>query len=456
MKTKNLMILAAIVLVVAAYVFLFERHQPTSEEARKNAEKVFPEFDRDAVTAIRVEGSNGPVRLEKTGEVWRLREPIDFPAAAAAVSSALGSIANLTADRRLAADEADPVTYGLDQPTVTVRLTTSDGPELVLKIGDELPLGSKRALQAGDSGEIVIASGWFVNDLDRELDDWRSRDVVDILADQVASIDIESGPDHIRAVRVNDTWKLLLPLEDLADRDHLRSLVSDLDSLRIEEFLDDGVNPADLGLDAPEYEIMLVRSDGGDPLRLDLGATRTGDSGPEVACRRNGAEYFWVSDSVRIRLSKAPVLWRSKKVAPFDTWDVRGLSLSFGDASVALVQEKGLWTFADDGGEVNLVAVQERLSRLAGLEATDFDLIQPATPEMGRAELRFEAPDGEGEGSTLSLVFFRPLSEGGRAMVQAGNRDTVMGVALSDAESILANLEELRPQPEEEPAATED
>jgi len=277
---------------------------------------------------------------------------------------------------------------------------------------------------------------------------------VKILADQVASIDIEAGPDHIRAVQVNDTWKLLLPLEDLAGRDHLRNLVSDLDSLRIEEFIDHEVTPSELGLDAPEYEIMLVRSDGGEPVRLDLGATREGENGIEVACRRNGSEYFWVGGSVRIRLSKAPVLWRSKKVAPFDTWDVGGLSLSFGDLTLDLVKDRGLWSFADDGGEADSVAVGDRLSRLAGLEATDFDLIQPATPEMGRAEVRFEALDGER--STLSLVFFQPLTEGGRAMVQASGRDTVMGVALSDAESILGNLEKLRPQPEEEPAATDD
>ena len=455
MKTKNLVILAAIVLVVAAYIFLFERHQPTSDEARKNAEKIFPGFDREAVTAIRIEGGTTPVRLEKTGEVWRLREPLDFPADSSAVSSALGSIANLSADRRLAADEADPAAYGLDQPTVTVRLTTADGSELVLEVGDELPLASKRALQVGDSDEIVIASGWFVNDLDRDIDEWRSREVVKVLADQVASIDIEAGPDHIRAVHVNDTWKLLLPLEDIADSDHLRNLVSDLDSLRIEEFLDHEVAPSELGLDAPEYEVMLVRSDGGEPVRLDLGATREGENGTEVACRRNGSEYFWVGDSVRIRLSKAPVLWRSKKVAPFDTWDVGDLSLSLGDVRLELVKDRGLWSFADDGGEADSVAVGDRLSKLAGLEATDFDLIQPATPEMGRAEVRFEASDGEDD-STLSLVFFQPLTEGGRVMVQASGRETVMGVALSDAESILGNLEELRPQPEEEPAETGD
>ncbi len=63
-----------------------------------------------------IDRAEGRVRLEKHGEEWRLREPIDFPADSSVVSSTLGSLANLTADRRLAADEINPADYGLEQP----------------------------------------------------------------------------------------------------------------------------------------------------------------------------------------------------------------------------------------------------------------------------------------------------------------------------------------------------
>jgi uncharacterized membrane protein len=49
MKGKNLAILAAIVVVVLAYILLFERHQSTSDEASQAAEKVLRHFDRDDV-----------------------------------------------------------------------------------------------------------------------------------------------------------------------------------------------------------------------------------------------------------------------------------------------------------------------------------------------------------------------------------------------------------------------
>jgi hypothetical protein len=451
MRGKNLAILAAIVIAVLAYILLFERHRPTSDESTAAAERVLLDFERDDVNGIVIERAEGWVRLEKVGEQWRLREPFDFPADSSVVSSTLGSLTNLTADRRLTVDEVDPAGYGLEQPAVKVTLRMADGGERVIAVGDELPLGSKRALRVDGSDGVTIAAGWFASDLEREVDDWRAREVAEMLENDVASIDIESGADTIRAVRLEDHWQLLRPLEDLAGGDHLGSLISDLASMRITEFLDGVVDASELGLDLPEYEITIIRTDGEEPLRLDLGATREGDGGTEVACRRGDGEYFWASEWVRTRLSKAPVLWRSKKVMPFETWNVEELRVTTSESSTSLVQIDGFWLFADDT-EANLTMVQERLRALADLEATDYDLMAPLTREMGTVEVIFEKEDDDQERPVLTFSFHAPLEEGGRAMVQVSGRRTVMGVEVGDAEAILRDLEALRPVLPQEPA----
>jgi hypothetical protein len=452
MKTRNLLILAAIVIAVLAYILLVERHKPTSEEARKEADKVLRNFDRDDVEGLVINRDGATVRLEKIGEEWRLREPLDFPADSSLVSSTLGSVANLTADRRLAADEVDLAEYGLDTPEAELTLRMTDGGERSIVVGDELPLGSKRALRVDDGSEIVIASGWFVSDLEREVDEWRSRDVIDFAEDDIASIDIESGPDSIRAARLEDGWQLLLPLRDLADEDHISGLISDLRSMRIQEFLDDESDPAELGLELPEYEITIIRSDGGEPLRLDLGETREGDSGTEVACRRGDSEYFWATGTVRTRLSKAPVLWRSKKVMPFETWEAEELRVTTPESSVSLVQDGSIWRFADES-EADLSKVQERLRALATLEATDYDLMAPLTREMGNVEIVLEQNDEEKERPVIRFDFYAPLEEGGRAMVQVTGRDTVMGVDVAKVNGILGDLGDLRSEKDDTAAA---
>ncbi len=449
MKTKNLIVLAAVVIAVLAYILLFERHRPTSEEATKAAEKVLRDFERDDVVGIVIDREGARVRLEKIDEEWRLREPLDFPADSSIVSSTLGSVANLTADRRLESEEVDPAEYGLEEPMAELTLRMMDGGERSIVVGDEMPLGSKRALRVDGGAEIVIASGWFVSDLEREVDDWRSRDVIDFLEDDVASIDIETGDDSIRAVRLEGEWQLLRPLTDMADGDHLGSLISDFRSMRIEEFLDDDTDPGELGLDLPEYELTVIRSDGGEPLRLDLGVTREGDSGTEVACRRGDGEYFWASERVRSRLSKAPVLWRSKKVMPFETWEAEEFRVTTPGASIALVQDGSIWRYPDES-EADLTKVQQRLRALADLEATDFDLMAPLTREMGSVEIVLEAEEEDQQRPTVSFTFFAPLEEGGKAMVQVTGRNTVMGVEVAVVDEILRDLESLRAEAPEE------
>ena len=431
---------------------LFERHQQTSDEASQAAEKVLRDFERDEVEAIVVNNETGEIRLEKAGEDWRLREPLDFPADSGVVSSTLGTLANLNAERRLAADEVDLADYGLMEPVAEIRLRMADGAERVLAVGDTLPLGSNRALRIDDGPDVVIANGWFVSDLERGVDEWRSKEVIDFSQNDVASIDIESGPDSIRAVRLDDDhWQLLRPLEDRGDKDHLVALMSDLGSMQIEEFLDPSTDAAELGLDLPEYELTIVRTDGGEPLRLDLGATREGANETEVACRRNG-DLFWATERVRTRLSKAPVLWRSKKVMPFETWDAEELRIRAGEASISLVFDGNFWLF-DDDSEADLTAVQEKLRALAALEATDYDLMAPLTRAMGTVEVVLEADQEGQERPSLTFNFFAPLQEGGKAMLQVTGRDTVMGVEVEDAEKILADLEALRPEPTPVPDA---
>ncbi len=147
MKPRNLIILAVVVALFGAYIFLFERHQMTSDEARQDADKVLQGFDQDAVTSVVVDSATGRVRLEKVGEEWRLREPLDFPADSATVDSTLSSLAGLEADRRLPAEDADLSEYGLDAPVVTLTLGRAGGGETTVAVGTEMPLGSKRALR---------------------------------------------------------------------------------------------------------------------------------------------------------------------------------------------------------------------------------------------------------------------------------------------------------------------
>lgn len=436
MRSRSLLVLIVIVVALGAFIFFSERHMPTTEERRQQADRVFPALERDEVETLAIHNSHGSFRLIRDSGAWRLVEPIEAAADDTAVSSLLGSLERLDVVRTLPAGEVDPSAYGLDDPALGVTVGTGSG-ELELAIGDETALGSNRAMRRDDDAEIILAAGWIVSDLDKPLDDWRSHDVVDISANDVASLQVVADGDRVQVVREDDRWRLLEPVEDVADADHVRNLIGDLDALRVVEFLDDPPPLAELGLEEPATRVTVVRSEGGEPIRLDFGASRTTEGGAtEVAARRNGTDVFWVNDRAATRLAKAPVRWRATKVADFDTWDAERLTISAGGQSVTLERSDGMWR-APEGGEVDHAAVQDRLAAIAGLEAIEFDLLEPAVAPAGTVELALA--DGDEGTETLTLTFYRPLSAGGDALVRSSERPTVMSVAAAEVDTILAD-----------------
>lgn len=460
MRSSRLLILAAVVLALGAWIYLYERKMPTTEEARQQADKVLPKLDRDQVTAMEITNEHGHFRLEKHDGSWQLVKPIQGPADDGTVGALLSQLVNLKAERTFAKGEVDPGVYGLDTPSMKVELTTKDGTTFKLEVGTKTALGSNRAVTRGD-GKILLCAGWFANDLDKDLDAWRSHSVVDVSPSKVASLDIRSGEDHIKVVRDGRLWRLLDPIKDLADRRHVEDLITDINGIRIKEFLDAKADLGPLGLDHPERTVTIVRTNGAKPVELEFGKTREVNGAKQVACRSNGKDLFWVNDKGQVRLGKAPVLWRSPVLYPFDSWDVDHMEISAGGRTVTLDRSGGVWKLAD-GSEADGSAVLSRLSKLSQMKATDFDLVTTSTPEIGRITLVLSpSSTAEGkekkaaEGPKVSFVFRKPFArKGHKALVTVSARDTVMGVQLDEAESLFRDLDALKktkPTPTPEP-----
>ncbi len=437
MRLRNLVILCFVVAAVAAYIFIHERHQMATVEKRERADRVFPQLEQERVDSLEIRNSHGTFRLAKDSGEWRLVEPIDFPADSATVNGLIRSIENLEAARTLSTDEVDLAAYGLDDPQLAVVLETDDGSRFALSVGDETALGSNRAVRRGDEPTIVLGSGWWVADLDKELDQWRSRSVVDVVTDDVESVDLVAGADLIRLNHDEGGWTLVEPIRDLANQDHVGNLISDLNALRIEEFLDPAADPEALGLVNPAYGLTITRSGGEPPIRLEFGVTREVEGSTQVACRRGDRELFWVTDRAMTRLTRAPVRWRASKIFQFDTWDAEGLTVTAGD-TVSLTRSEGIWETAD-GTEVDHTAVQRRLTALADLEAAEFDLIEPATEVMGEIQLTLPGDGEDASPRVVAYTFRRPFTENGQAIVVVSARDTVMTVDAAAAEEILSN-----------------
>jgi hypothetical protein len=437
MSNRSLVILAALVLGLGAFIWFYERHQPKTDERATMAKKIFPGIDANGVRTFAVRTSEGAFAFERDGGGgWTMTAPLRSDADSAAVDGALSAVLELEKDRTMGPDEVDPATYELDAPEITVDFEDEDGVAYTLAVGAETPLGAKRAVSTGGP-DVILTSSWFTSSLEKERDDWRSRDLCQVNFNDLAAIEVTQAADRMEAVQQHGRWRLESPVADLADEEHLRNLVTSLNMVRIERFTDGQARPGDAGTGTPRYRVRLLPRDG-EAIELAFG-----ELGPEadpttVACLRNGAELFWVSDDAETALGKAPVLWRDPKVFSFDSWNVNQLTISTPEGEASLDRATGTWLF-EDGGEADADAVRERLTALADLEALEHDLMHLGTAELGRVRL-FAGGSSEAD----EIIFFASMSEGGHVLVEAPQRPGMMGVDPSAVDKVLDNLESLR------------
>ena len=438
MSSRSLLILTALVVALGAFIWFFERHQPGTAERAEMADKVFPGLTAESIDTFEIRNAHGAFSFERRDDRWAMTSPLATDADDTAVSGALSAVLDLDKERTLTLDEVDPSAYRLETPEFTVVMIEDDGESHRLEIGDETALGAKRAVSIGD-GNVILTSSWVTSSLDKAIEDWRSRDLCSVHLDELSAIQVEHGAERVEAVRRSDRWRLESPVEDLADEDHLRGLVTSLSALRIDDFTEGEANPGDFGTGSPRYLVRLLGTDGKTAVQLAFGDTRPEENGVTVACLRNTSDLFWVDDGAEQVLAKAPVLWRDPNVVTFDTWNVDQLVISGPDGEVSLDRATGDWLFTD-GSEADSEAVRNRLAALRGLQALEHDLVHLGTPELGRVRIFGAGPDDE----PTELVFFESMSDGGHALAEVTGRSNIMGVDADEVERILGDLEALR------------
>lgn len=425
----RLVALALVVLAFGAFIYFYERHQPTTDERAERKDKVFATLDRDAVVGIEVVNEHGRFVLAKDGDDWKLTEPLADRANRGAISTLLSTLTGLKAERTLAAADVKLADYGLADPNLAVTLTDEDGTARTLKLGGELPLGTTRAALTADGGDVYLVSKFVADDIDKDLAGWRSTDLTDVLSTDVASLTVRSGDRRVAVARNGSTWTLTEPVSDLADPQRPQDLLGDLNAAQIKEFLDEPGDLSALGLAAPRIEVTVVRSDENAPVQLEFGAERSVDGAQQVACRR-GERVFWVDGAAIAHAADLdPSAWRLGTLVKLDTWAVEKFDLAAGGTEAALVREDGVWKAGDV--EVDGDLVSRRLRALADLEVASFDLPAPNGDPLATVvatlndERTIEASFYESgdEGSILATVVGRP---GAMSVDAARARDIIV------------------------------
>ena len=384
MSPRKLIVLTAVVAILFAFIVLYERKMPSTEERQRKGE-LYWDLPEDRFTQLTLTRDGEMLEFQRNGAApWRMVKPAPYPADAFAVNGLASELADL---KRAGSDsgEAKPEAFGLDKPvaTATMAWTEADDAQTkktrTLEFGSAVPGTDMTAARVSGQTRVLFIPASVLTAVRRPADEYRSKELFEGPAGDVSRLEISRGQGSLALARREGVWWISQPIADLADAAAVDRLVNELTALRARDFIHSNEDLAALSLNPPLYRVSLTGAKGV-VTSVDFGATRS--DGDTVYARREG-QVLTLDRDIVDELSKEAEPFRSTTLVAFDRGEVAAVDARFGDEPFVLTQQAGGWSA--EGRPVIAAAADDVLRTLADIKSRAFvdeataKALEPAT-----------------------------------------------------------------------------
>jgi hypothetical protein len=240
-------------------------------------DKRIVDFKEDDVSRIALRGPDGDVVLAKVEGTWTIEQPNAYRADPNAVRALLSTVRNLRATDFAsdAPSDADLATYGLAPPQRQLVLTTADGVETRLLVGNEVEQGLY--VKSGDRPTAFLVGKYVTRDLSKGVGDLRDKTVLSFDPGSATAVEVaraDGGRFTLRSAQ--GKWSLEDSDQQL-DEQAVGAFVAALSRLAGAQVLGDATTDLDVyGLANPAVTITVKGKD--DVL---IGSVRAGSRSPD-------------------------------------------------------------------------------------------------------------------------------------------------------------------------------
>ncbi|MGA2749348.1 MAG: DUF4340 domain-containing protein [Verrucomicrobiota bacterium] len=296
MNWKPTWVLLAAVAVALAFI-VFVEHPAREERLLQASRLVLPGLDPASVTNIEVQPWGQPmVRAQRSDQgLWRLTQPVSYPAQRERIETLLQTLAKLEWQDRISEQELKDSPdaqekFGFAKPPFSLLLQGAH-PARRLDVGDLSPWGDQVFLYVVGNTAMYLADAGFLKQLPREMNLWRDTALLDLTQLRFQTLHVRAAGKEFD-LEVNPTnrlWYMRKPVPARADNAKINGLLGQLQQMRVGAFVSDDPQP-DLeafGLQpsAQTPELTLSFVNGTNVVAaLELGASPTNH--PELAYAR--------------------------------------------------------------------------------------------------------------------------------------------------------------------------
>ena len=457
----GLLVLAAL----GAFVWFYEIEGAPERERAESAEaRIFPTLEASEVVRFVLTTSDASeVEVARRDGRWRLVSPVDARAdgqAAEAVADALAAL-----ESEAVYDETETLdAYGLDASPL-VRFETAEG-TFALRVGDTAPVGGGSYVTDTAGERVWLVPAYQLSAFRRTLAQLRDARVVDLDPNAARTLTVASENGRVELVRSDGEgdWTLQHPIEAPARQATVEDLLSDLEYLRADRFIDDPTPEQRAGFEAPKLRVRVGLEDGE---TVDFAVATESTAGMWLARGAEGV-VSEIESAAWQDLPRSVQAFRFRELANFTPSEVERFSLTFrdGDEEVTVDASRTSdrdWAFKDEaltGGAASRLLSE--LSRLEGTEIVAESMGAAELAGLGLAPPRVRVRAFDASGASLADVAIGDARSDGAFVAMRDGSPLVHALAAEVASEIPVGLAAYRegfrrePEPEVDPAADPD
>lgn len=385
LRNSSTYLYLALFLGLLCYLTFIDKNKPGTKDLEESENQLF-KIDTEEVTGLEITNVHGLFIFKKNGNHWEIEQPVKTVADGATIDGIISQIAFAQPQRTIKIDGSDKDAANLKEwgllptPAERVVIHTADSKKYF-----ELLVGRKTAISdsvyaraSGRKNESVrVIPNTVKQALQKDLSDFRSRNVFDFDQDKVTKIalkiaDTPTAPGQQCEVDLKDgKWTLQLPLVARASDTDVQALLGKILGERAVDFVtDDASNLSQYGLTSPSATLSVSLKPDED-IVLQIGSAVPDKPDQVYAQRLKSNSVFTLTRSSVDELLKAVPNVRDRHILPFTPGKVTALSFSFGARNGQVRSEHGLWNTVSTGeGRADVSKVNSLLSKLSQLETT--------------------------------------------------------------------------------------
>ena len=394
-------------------------------------DKSLLQFKDDEVKQIGFHSGGETFALSKQDEQWKIVDHDTTKADADEVKRFLRLVRNFKVKKFLHENPGNLKPYGLDAPStqLTLQIGKTNEP-LTLLVGNKLENEGFYGKTKG-TNNVVLFGIELVEALIKKPVDFMPKTLLEFNQQNVSRIHLSNGEEKILLARIGENaWKIIKPIKADADLSTVNSLLFDLKSARIEEFMNTSIEKAELfGLDSAK-KVLTVEL-GKDPSwTLELG-NKSDDSKHYFGTRTAEALIFTISSDTTDKLFRSLHDLKNKKLLNFDKDAVHKISIEYPDKTFEMEKAGNDWNLEKPEKIKNIKAFlgNDIIWSLNGLEYESI-----VDPPLGDNDSGLSQP-------TVSVtVWTNKGPEGGRIIVGKKVEDKAGYYARVDGNSDLFRI----------------